>query len=163
GRLRVCDPASGGRAWAPQIVEQFAAPARRRPGAPREGTPPLGLAGAAPAPGGDLPPAPPPPPPGDPPSPSPRLPTPAAAAPHHAYFLWTSRPDAGLFAHAAAGDLHQPDVLRAEVARMLADPKAAAIVDTFAGQWLQTLDMPQASPNPTLFPRVTGSLKQAMH
>ncbi len=41
------------------------------------------------------------------------------------YFLWSSMPDAELLAHAAAGDLHRPDVLTAQARRMLRDPRAA--------------------------------------
>ena len=52
------------------------------------------------------------------------------------FFLWSSIPDAELLALAAEGRLSEPPVLRAQVTRMLADPKAAALVDNFAGQWL---------------------------
>ena len=53
------------------------------------------------------------------------------------YFLWSSMPDDELFAAAAAGTLHQPAVLTAQARRMLADAKSRALVDNFAGQWLQ--------------------------
>ncbi|MDX1561386.1 MAG: DUF1592 domain-containing protein [Gammaproteobacteria bacterium] len=52
------------------------------------------------------------------------------------FFLWSSIPDGELLALAAAGRLSDSDVLRAQVERMLADPRAAALVDNFAGQWL---------------------------
>src|SRR5205085_515233 len=86
-----------------------------------------------------------------------------ALASRLSYFLWSTMPDDELVAQADAGMLHRSDVLRAQVQRMLADPKAQALVDSFAGQWLATIDMPQASPNPTLFPKITPSVKQAMH
>ncbi|HWY65968.1 MAG TPA: DUF1587 domain-containing protein, partial [Rhizomicrobium sp.] len=35
------------------------------------------------------------------------------------YFIWSSMPDAELMKHAAAGDLHQPAVLKAQALRML--------------------------------------------
>jgi len=52
------------------------------------------------------------------------------------YFLWSSLPDDDLFALAAKGNLHEPSTLRAQVARMLADPKSRHFVENFAGQWL---------------------------
>ncbi|HXS79281.1 MAG TPA: DUF1592 domain-containing protein, partial [Gammaproteobacteria bacterium] len=52
------------------------------------------------------------------------------------FFLWSSIPDEPLLAAAAAGELSQPEVLEREVRRMLADPKADALVANFASQWL---------------------------
>ena len=52
------------------------------------------------------------------------------------YFLWSSQPDDRLFELAAQGTLHHSDVLRAEVQRLIADPKAQRFIDSFAGQWL---------------------------
>ncbi len=52
------------------------------------------------------------------------------------YFLWSSLPDAELFALAEAGKLSQPAVLEAQARRMLADPKSRALVENFGGQWL---------------------------
>ncbi|MFT5125385.1 MAG: mono/diheme cytochrome c family protein [Verrucomicrobiales bacterium] len=51
------------------------------------------------------------------------------------YFIWSSMPDAALAAKAAAGQLRP--ALSAEVDRMLADPKAEAMVQNFAHQWLK--------------------------
>ena len=52
------------------------------------------------------------------------------------YFLWSTMPDDELFKLAAAGTLRTN--LGAQVKRMLADPRSAAFVETFTGQWLQT-------------------------
>ncbi|MGE4132113.1 MAG: DUF1592 domain-containing protein [Bdellovibrionales bacterium] len=52
------------------------------------------------------------------------------------YFLWGSQPDAELTSAAANGTLTQSAVLNAQVARMLKDPKAQSLVDSFAYQWL---------------------------
>ena len=52
-------------------------------------------------------------------------------------FLWSSTPDEELLRLAAARKLHIPEVLNAQVKRMLADPKSQALVDDFGGQWLQ--------------------------
>jgi hypothetical protein len=52
------------------------------------------------------------------------------------YFLWSSMPDDELLSRAAAGDLRNPDVLRAQTRRMLLDPKARGLATEFAGNWL---------------------------
>jgi hypothetical protein len=52
------------------------------------------------------------------------------------YFLWSSMPDAELFALAAQNRLHEPDVLRRQTRRMLQDPKAKSLAEKFAPQWL---------------------------
>ena len=53
------------------------------------------------------------------------------------FFLWSSIPDEQLLNAATAGRLRQPGVLEAQVRRMLADPRADALVSNFTGQWLQ--------------------------
>ena len=55
------------------------------------------------------------------------------------YFLWSSLPDDELFALAGRGELRRN--LRAQVDRMLRDPKAQALVRNFTGQWLQARDV----------------------
>jgi hypothetical protein len=52
------------------------------------------------------------------------------------FFIWSSIPDDALLAAAEAGELAQPATLEREVRRMLADPKADALVRNFASQWL---------------------------
>jgi hypothetical protein len=52
------------------------------------------------------------------------------------FFLWSSIPDDELLDVAAKGRLKDPVVLRAQVKRMLTDPKSDAIIKNFAGQWL---------------------------
>ncbi len=54
------------------------------------------------------------------------------------YFLWNSMPDAALSELAAGGGLAEPAAVRAQVRRMLADPKAARFVESFGAQWLRT-------------------------
>jgi len=58
-----------------------------------------------------------------------------ALATRLAYFLWSGPPDAALLAVAAGGELRQPKTLHAEVKRMLADPRAEALVENFASEW----------------------------
>ena len=77
------------------------------------------------------------------------------------FFLWSSIPDDELLALAEAGRLSAPDVLRAEVRRMLADPKSAALVDNFAGQWLFLRNMRSVKPDPIAFPEFDGNLREA--
>ena len=52
------------------------------------------------------------------------------------FFLWSSIPDDELLDVAIKGRLRDPKVLDQQVKRMLADAKADAIVENFAGQWL---------------------------
>ncbi len=59
-----------------------------------------------------------------------------ALASRLSYFLWSSMPDQELMAHAAAGDLHQAEVLVAEARRMLRDGRARGLATEFAGNWL---------------------------
>ena len=53
-----------------------------------------------------------------------------------AYFLWSSPPDARLFALAKRNELSNPATLRAEVDRMIADPRSEEFVAGFVHQWL---------------------------
>jgi hypothetical protein len=52
------------------------------------------------------------------------------------YFLWASMPDQELLDHAAAGDLHKPDVMLAETRRMIKDPRTRDMALEFGGNWL---------------------------
>jgi len=78
------------------------------------------------------------------------------------YFLWSSTPDETLLQLAESGELTKTEVVVAQVERMLKDPKASAIVDNFAGQWLQTRKITDIAPDATVFPQFDASLKQAM-
>jgi hypothetical protein len=62
------------------------------------------------------------------------------------FFLWSSIPDDELLAAAAAGDLREPAALERQVRRMLADARAAALVENFAGQWLKLRELDDALP-----------------
>src|SRR5262245_30954459 len=59
------------------------------------------------------------------------------------FFLWSSIPDDELLDVAAKGRLRDPQVLKQQVARMLADSRADAIVENFAGQWLYLRELDQ--------------------
>ena len=57
------------------------------------------------------------------------------------YFLWVSMPDEELFKLAEKNELSKPDVLNAQVKRMLKDEKAYEFYSKFTGQWLGTKDV----------------------
>ncbi len=79
------------------------------------------------------------------------------------YFLWQTCPDAKLNELAAKGQLSDPDVIRGEVSRMLADPKAKSFFETFPGQWLGFEALGESVlPDRTLFPGFTVDLAEAM-
>jgi hypothetical protein len=78
------------------------------------------------------------------------------------YFLWSSTPDAELLARAADGSLIGDEALAIELERMLDDPRASAITDNFAGQWLQLRQMQDMSPSVAEFPEWDEGLRQAM-
>jgi hypothetical protein len=57
------------------------------------------------------------------------------------YFIWSSMPDDELFARAGDASLQRPDEIQRQVARMLQDPKASALVTNLAGEWLGTREL----------------------
>lgn len=78
------------------------------------------------------------------------------------YFLWSSTPDAELLRLAAGEQLKKPAVLTAQVQRMLRDPKSQALVENFAGQWLQFKNIDVMKPDPERFKDFDESLRYAM-
>jgi hypothetical protein len=78
------------------------------------------------------------------------------------YFLWSSMPDDELFRAAVAGRLHTDEELTQQALRMLRDPKARALVDNFAGQWLQLRSLDTFAPDLKRFPDFDEPLRQAM-
>ena len=78
------------------------------------------------------------------------------------FFLWSSIPDDGLLDLAAKNQLRRPEVLEAQVRRMLADPRAEALVSNFAGQWLYLRNLTAIEPESFLFPDFEDGLRQAM-
>ena len=77
------------------------------------------------------------------------------------FFLWSSIPDDELLDVAARGDLHDPALLERQVRRMLGDSKSRALVDNFAGQWLQLRNVSNVRPNSDIFPDFDDNLRQA--
>ena len=76
------------------------------------------------------------------------------------FFLWSSVPDDELIETAASGKLHAPKVLEAEVRRMLADPKADALVRNFAFQWLGVRAVDRVDPDRNLFPNYNEDIRE---
>jgi hypothetical protein len=76
----------------------------------------------------------------------------SAVAERLSYFLWNSPPDDRLRQQAASGRLRDPAVLRAEVDRMLADPRVDRFVEAFLDYWLDLRKMPDASADANLYP-----------
>ncbi len=79
-----------------------------------------------------------------------------------AYFLWSSMPDDALLAAASDRRLANVAGIATEVTRMLADPKARALVDDFASEWLYVRDIANVFPDQTAFPEFDEDLRSAM-
>jgi hypothetical protein len=77
------------------------------------------------------------------------------------FFLWSSIPDDELLRLASEGKLKNPAVFDRQVRRMLADPKSQALVENFAGQWLQLRNLRNVQPNSDLFPDFDDNLRQS--
>lgn len=98
----------------------------------------------------------------DPESATPRPLTGWELASRLSYFLWSSMPDAELFEAAESGKLTDPKEIARQAQRMLDDPKAIALTDNFAGQWLFTRALGDQDPDYTLFPDYDEELEAAM-
>ena len=85
-----------------------------------------------------------------------------ALASRLSYFLWSTLPDEELQKLAASGTLSQPAILRGQVERMLASPKAKAFVENFVGQWLDLRQIDFTQPDRKLYPEFDDILKAAM-
>jgi mono/diheme cytochrome c family protein len=77
------------------------------------------------------------------------------------FFLWSSIPDDELLDLAERGRLGDPAVLAGQIARMLADPKAGALVENFGGQWLHLRNVAGWTPDPVRFADFDDSLRYA--
>ena len=77
------------------------------------------------------------------------------------FFLWSSIPDDELLDAAGAGTLRDPDGLEAQVRRMLADPRAAALARNFGGQWLHIRNLRAVDPDASAYPDFDDNLREA--
>ena len=74
------------------------------------------------------------------------------------FFIWSSIPDDELLRLATASRLSKPDVLAAQVTRMLADPRARSLSEDFAFQWLHVAKLDEITPDRAQFPHASGLL-----
>jgi len=77
------------------------------------------------------------------------------------FFLWSSIPDEELIKLGASNKLHDPKVLKQQVARMIADPRSQALVQNFTGQWLNIRGIAASEPVVNLFPDFDSTLRDA--
>jgi hypothetical protein len=85
---------------------------------------------------------------------------PFAVASRLSYFLWSSMPDDALLDSAEKGTLEQE--LPTHIARMLADPRSSALVQSFSTQWLQIQRLESFAVDTQMFPSFNAKLKSAM-
>jgi cytochrome c551/c552 len=78
------------------------------------------------------------------------------------YFFWNSKPDEQLTKRAEEGKLSQPDALRAEVERLLTDPRSQRFVEDFLGQWLKLRQIAATDPDRKLYPEFSAYLQDSM-
>ena len=78
------------------------------------------------------------------------------------YLLWSTMPDTELSKLADEGKLHEPTVLKAQVKRLLADPRSRALFDGFGAQWLGLGELKDKTFDPAKFPQMTREMRSAM-
>lgn len=78
------------------------------------------------------------------------------------YLLWSAPPDAELSAVADKGELHKPEVLRAQAERLLMHDRSRALFDGFGAQWLRVSGLETQTFDPDTFPQMTAELRWAM-
>jgi hypothetical protein len=78
------------------------------------------------------------------------------------YFVWASMPDDELLEAAADGSLADPDVLEAQVRRMLDDDRAADAIASFHQQWMQLAELDGLVKDATLYPSWSPELGAAL-
>ncbi len=78
------------------------------------------------------------------------------------FFLWSEGPDQALIDLASAGTLHRPQVLDAQIHRMLGDSRSESLIDNFAFQWLNIPKIDTIEPDPVLYPEFTPDVRTAL-
>lgn len=79
------------------------------------------------------------------------------------YLLWATMPDDQLMALAEDGKLSEPTILKAQVKRMLEDPRSRALFDGFGAQWLGLESFAGKKFDASQFPLMTSELRSAMY
>ena len=85
-----------------------------------------------------------------------------ALASRLSYLFWNSMPDNRLTELANANTLHLPTTLRAEVERLLKDPRSQRFVSDFTGQWLKLRQIAANDPDRQLYPEFSPYLQDSM-
>lgn len=85
-----------------------------------------------------------------------------AIASRLSYALWVSMPDEALSKLADGNKLREPEVLAAEVERLLADSKAERFVNSFTDQWLKLNQIDFTSPDTRQFPAFDPVVQESM-
>jgi len=78
------------------------------------------------------------------------------------FFLWGVPPDQALIDAAVKGQLSTPAGIEKTARQMLADPRAEALGERFAAQWLRLQDIDKVHPDPNFFPNFDQALADAM-
>ena len=76
------------------------------------------------------------------------------------FMLWSSIPDDELIKVASQNKLHTSPVLEQQVRRMLADPKADALIENFGDQLLYLRNLPATSPDGVFYPNWDDELRK---
>jgi hypothetical protein len=76
------------------------------------------------------------------------------------FFLWNTGPDRELLTLAESGGLKKSGAMEKQVKRMLADPKASSLVNSFAMKWLNLDSLDSVQPDPMLFPAFNDQLRR---
>ena len=85
-----------------------------------------------------------------------------ALAKRLSFFIWGTNPDAELLELANRGKLSRNRILKAQVLRMLADPRSEALATRFASLWLRLQDLEKVEPDAFWFPNYSQQLMTAM-
>jgi hypothetical protein len=78
------------------------------------------------------------------------------------YFLWSTMPDEELFQLCRDDELLDDEVLQQQVTRMLADPRADALAQNFAAQWLRLRLLDEVAIDKDLYPMITPAMRESM-
>jgi hypothetical protein len=79
------------------------------------------------------------------------------------YLLWATMPDDELSALADRGRLHEPEVLKAQVKRLLEDQRSRALFDGFGSQWLGMGSLESKAFDTAKFPQMNSEMRSAMY
>ena len=85
-----------------------------------------------------------------------------ALATRLSFWLWNGPPDEALLAACRDSSLHRPEILRTQVDRLLADPRAERFTQDFARQWLELSRLDETNPDPLLYPEYRFLLGQGV-